>query len=69
VLREIWIYSASAWLAGIAVVWFQAPANGEVARLLEELVFLQAATAVIELDGNCQISSCRRICGWILVRY
>ena len=40
---------------------------GEVAQLLEEPALQQPATAVIELDGNLQIFSCRRIYGLILV--
>jgi hypothetical protein len=66
-LLEILSYSANAWLTGTAVAWFQPPAKGEVAQLLKELALQRTATAKIDLDGNREISSCRRICGWILV--
>jgi hypothetical protein len=35
-LREILSCSASAWLVGTAVAWFQPPAKDEVAQLLKE---------------------------------
>jgi hypothetical protein len=62
-LREILSCSTSAWLVETAIAWFQPPAKGEVAQLVEEPALQRPETAVIELDGNCQISSSLLICG------
>jgi hypothetical protein len=51
------------WLVWTARAWFQPPAKGEVAPLVEELGLQRPAIVAIDLDGNRQTSSSRLICG------